>query len=302
MKNIKTAILGAATGYPPQLVAPFVSSLVNIGYDGDLVLFINPDQLADYQHYYQQHQQTLNIRFVQSVIGQFKTKKKKGKLYRSVIKKISAMLPVDFFRPLKAKLLHVTGYPHVGRFFEYQKCLLNHPEYTHVLLSDVRDVVFQSDPFEDIEDTVYAGMENRQVQLSDDHYNKGWILDAYGPEVYEQLKSRQISCSGVTIGSASAIKKYIEQMIAEFLRQPYKKMSDRIYDQAMHNKLIHFNEIEQVSLCHPLESKIATLGLMDVSDFRFNEKGQLLNLDDSIVPIVHQYDRHPSLMGKFVNS
>jgi hypothetical protein len=302
MQQIKTAILGAATGYQPQLVEPFVSSLMRIGYDGDLVLFINADQLADYQLYYQPHLQKLNIHFVQSVIGQFKTKKKKGKLYRSVIKKVAAIIPVDFFLPLKAKLLHVTGYPHVGRFFEYQKCLLNHPEYTQVLLSDVRDVIFQSNPFNDIEDTVYAGMENRKVHLSDDHYNKGWILDAYGSAVYEQLKSRQISCSGVTIGSAGAIKKYIEQMITEFLRQPYNKMSDRIYDQAMHNKLIHFNEIEQVTLCHPLESKIATLGLMDVSDFRFNEQGQLLNIDDSIVPIVHQYDRHPALMGKFVNS
>lgn len=300
MKNTSTAILGAASGYHPELVEPFVSSLVKIHYEGNIVLFINADQVHLYTTYFQKYHHLVNIKLVPVIIGAFKNKQKVSKIYRSIIKRVASILAVDFFPHLKSKFLHLTSYPHVARFFEYRNYLIEHSVYSHVLLTDVRDVVFQADPFEGLAQGIHIGMENRNVTISQDKYNKSWILDAYGSSSYENLKNKHISCSGVTIGDYDSLLQYINQMIVEFMKQPYTKMSDRIYDQAMHNKLVHFNEIPDIHVCYPLESRIATLGLMPYEDFKFNQQGQLLNIDSTIVAIVHQYDRHPTLKDNFL--
>lgn len=85
-------------------------------------------------------------------------------------------------------------------------------------------------------------------------------------------------------------------MIEEFCRQPYHKMSERIYDQAMHNKLLISNELSDVTYCQPFESIILTLGLYKIDQIAINAEGFIINHNQEIIPIIHQYDRHPELM------
>ncbi|MEK5764829.1 lipooligosaccharide outer core biosynthesis glycosyltransferase GtrOC6, partial [Acinetobacter junii] len=87
-----------------------------------------------------------------------------------------------------------------------------------------------------------------------EQYNQKWILDAYGESFYNFAKDKQVSCSGVTIGDYESINVYINKMTEEFYKQPYQKMSERIYDQAMHNKLLITNELANTIRCQPFES------------------------------------------------
>ncbi len=139
-------------------------------------------------------------------------------------------------------------------------------------------------------------MENPDFTIGTEQYNQKWILDAYGEDFYNLAKDEQVSCSGVTIGDHESIRGYINKMIEEFCKQPYQKMSERIYDQAMHNKLLITNNLADVIRCQPFESIIVTLGLYSIDQIAVNDQGFIINRNQEIIPIVHQHDRHPELI------
>lgn len=59
---------------------------------------------------------------------------------KNIFKKIIDLTVNEEKPETKIKGLKITGYPHVSRFFEYKEILENHPDASHVLLTDVRDV------------------------------------------------------------------------------------------------------------------------------------------------------------------
>lgn len=197
--------------------------------------------------------------------------------------------------------MNIASYPHVGRFFEYFKVIQARPIAQKILLSDIRDVVFQASPLEGEIKGLYVGMENPSIKLKDERYNAEWIQDAYGAEVLEQMQAAQISCSGVTYGDRAAMLSYINTMIEEFMQIPYSVMSNRIYDQAMHNKLLYDNRINQVNLCQPFQSAIVTLGLYPEEQILMRD-GKIVNRDGSVIAIVHQYDRFEKLQNQLLSS
>ena len=71
------------------------------------------------------------------------------------------------------------------------------------------------------------------------------------------------------------------------------------YDQGIHNKLLYSDAFSRLHFCQPLESKIATLGVMNVDKINLNQDAILLNLDGTIPLFVHQYDRHEELENIF---
>lgn len=301
MKQSGNVILGSATGYDVSLICPFVFSLTKTNFDGTLVLIIYKEQLVDFEKKFKDIKE-FNIKYQITEIGKFKSKSKysgfyKYKLVKQIVSFFVSLSVNETDKNSKIKALNIVGFPHVSRFFEYQKFLKENNNITNVLLTDVRDVIFQDNPFTHLEQKLYVGMENPNYTIGTESYNKKWILDAYGEVFFNEAKDKQISCSGVTIGDVDSIGKYIEKMIEEFVNQPYKKMSNRIYDQAMHNKLIICNELENIFICQPFLSSIVTLGLYSIDDISRNTEGLVISKENKIIPIVHQYDRHPQLVS-----
>ena len=296
-------ILAAATGYAVSQILAFVDSLDQTGFDGELVLIIYRKQLDQYQRRLK-HIQNYAINFQFSSMGKLHyrndyvglLKHKFARRCATLFFKILAIIPVQ---NMKEIALNYSGYPHVGRFFEYRKALKLRPNAKKILLTDIRDVIFQAPPLDGVIKGLHVGMENEEVKLKDETYNADWILDAYGMEVLEQMGMQQISCSGVSYGDRDAILIYIELMINEFCNIPYKIMSNRIYDQAMHNKLIFDGRIPNIQLCQPNNSRIITLGLFSQNEI-FLVDGKIVNKDQTVIPIVHQYDRHKFLL-KIIN-
>lgn len=300
MTKQKNIIIGSATGYSADLISSFVYSLEKTDFDGILTLIIYKEQMPEFVHAFSDIK-NFKIEFKVSTIGKFKSKSKysgiyKFKFIKNILKKIIGLTVNEAVPDSKIKALKITGYPHVSRFFEYKEVVESHPDASHVLLSDVRDVFFQGNPFKDLGKGLFVGMENPDYTIGTEQYNQKWIIDAYGDGFYNSAKDEQVSCSGVTIGDMNSIKVYINKMIEEFCKQPYQKMSERIYDQAMHNKLLITNDLADVTRCQPFESIIVTLGLYPIDQITINDQGLIINRNQKIIPIVHQHDRHPELI------
>jgi len=295
MNNV---IIAAATGYEVNLVLPFVNSLINTGFNGELVLIIYKHQLKNYKNNFD-NVKKIKISYQVSKMGVLHFPSQYFGYYKyKVLRRILVLYYNLVFnfpnKYLKMYSLNNAGFPHIGRFFEYRKAIQVRADLSNILLVDIRDVIFQSNPFNDFMNGLYVGMENNNYKIVDENYNSSWILDAYGEQVLNAMKNQQISCSGVTIGDVESIRSYIDLMINEFLNFPFGKISNRIYDQAMHNKLIFDKKIKNLYLCQPFESPIATLGLFNLDKIPL-EKKSIVNKDGSVIPIIHQYDRHKDL-------
>ncbi|TBR36504.1 MULTISPECIES: hypothetical protein [Dyella] len=287
-------ILGAAAGYTPDKIRLFVQSLQAVGFRGRLVLFVYASQMADVPAMVHARAPSLDVEFVR-----IRGIREHSKFVRSCYKRLFSVVPAEQVPRLKRRMLRFQGMPHVTRYFHYEEYLARHPGFSHVLLSDVRDVVFQDDPFHGVGEGLHLGMETPSLTLATEPFDRDWLLDAYGPAMLDRIGDRQVSCSGVTLGDMASMTTYIRQILRETLDLPFRKMKTRIYDQAFHNKLLHCGELATAHLCQPLVSRIATLGCMKPEDFVLTGDGQLLNRDGNVAPIVHQYDRHPVLVDAF---
>lgn len=56
------------------------------------------------------------------------------------------------------------------------------------MLTDVRDVFFQSNPFKNLGKGLFVGMENPDFTIGTEQYNQKWIIDAYGENFYNIAK------------------------------------------------------------------------------------------------------------------
>lgn len=291
MDNQADLILGAAAGYRADQVRLFLQSLARTGFNGRLVFFVHERQRIAMRDLLREQVPALDAELVR-----IRSIHEHPKLVRSCLKRLFAMLPAESFPGLKRGMLRFHGKPHVTRYFHYADYLAGHAGYSRVLLTDVRDVVFQDDPFRGLGPGLQVGMESEELTIATEPFDRDWILDAYGREMIERIGHRQVSCSGVTLGDFPSVQRYVDLILREALILPFARMKTRIYDQAFHNKLLHCGELGAAERCQPLKSRIATLGCMDPATFVLSDAGQLLNADGRAAPIVHQYDRHRVLV------
>lgn len=288
-------ILGMATGYAAKDLRPFVQSLAMSGFQGRLGLFVYRGQVASIRAMAQLHAPVLDLDLI--VVDGIR---RYARFWRSCFKRLFAMMPAEMSPALKRSMLRFQGMPHVTRHFHYDDYLRANPGFTQVMLTDVRDVVFQDEPFGQFEGGLCVGMESDALTLATETYDREWILGAYGEAMLQQIGDRQISCAGVVIGDAQAMREYIDKMLLEILRLPFRITKNRNYDQAHHNKLLYCHDLTATTTwCQPLSSQIATVGVMNSSVFQLTADGVLLNEDGRVAPIVHQYDRHPALVEAF---
>ena len=290
----KPLVLGMAVGYEPEKVRLFVQSLESVGFAGKLALFVYAGDVTGFRMLLRKYAPRLDVD-----LAVVRSVRQQPKFIRSCLKRLAAMAPTERVRRHKARMLRYHGMPHLVRYFHYADFLSRNAGFSRVLISDVRDVVFQGDPFSGWSSGLHLGMESPALTIATEAFDREWILDAYGPGMLAQIGDRQVSCSGVTYGDAESIATYVTQIIEEALRFPFRKMRTRIYDQAFHNKLLHCGELRQVRLCQPLRSPIATLACLNAELFSLSPDGFLLNEDGRPATIVHQYDRHPVLVRAF---
>jgi hypothetical protein len=187
------------------------------------------------------------------------------------------------------------------RYFVYEQYLAGLAEIPEkILLADVRDVVFQRNPFEiDLGDGLCCFLESEEMTLATCLANSGWLACAYGKEVLGRIGGHKISCSGTTIGTGTAVRDYLAAMTAGLgaidERTPNIMHVIAGIDQCVHNYLLYSDALPGTRLYSNEAGPIVTLNYVDPEGFRFDNSGLLLNQNGVPYHVIHQYDRHKDL-------
>jgi hypothetical protein len=255
--DARRLVLGAAIGFDVEQVRIFVESL-RAHYNGDILLLIRWPGLRVSRY--------LKSRDV-DVIRAFQTR--------------------SFTRSV-----------HARRYAIYLDYLRARPaRYDQVMMSDVRDVVFQRNPFDGIASPqCHFYLESASRTIGADPTNSRWVHGCFSAAEAERLAACRISCSGITIGGAPAIVAYLEKMVARVRAMPWRIYREigHGYDQAIHNYLVHLDPaiggIVVENNCH-----IATMALEPRAFYRLDHESRIYGTDGHLIPICHQYDRFPDL-------
>lgn len=169
------------------------------------------------------------------------------------------------------------------RFYRYRQYLQSWGDrFTHVVLADVRDVVFQSSPFPCAGLHVFAERES----IGQSHFAKRWFFLSYGPRSWRPVKDCPLLNVGTTLGETAAMLKYLDCMCAEFDRRLAFFWGA---DTAMHNHVIHQGLVE-ATLHEYGDGQVITLNAIPATELAV-ANGILLNSRGEPYPLVHQYDR-----------
>ena len=252
--DARRLVLGAAIGFDVEEVRVFVESLRANGYEGDVTMLIRWPGLRVGRY--------LKSRGV-DVIRVFQTR--------------------SFSRSVHGKRYAI--------YLDYLRARSGH--YDQVMMADVRDVVFQCNPFAGIDSPkCHFYLESASRTIGADATNSRWVRGCFTAAEAEALAHRRISCSGITIGGTAEIIAYLEHMVAKIAAMPLRiyRTIGHGYDQAIHNYLVYLDpDID--GIVEENNGHIATMALEPREFYRLNAAARIHGPDGRLYPICHQYDR-----------
>ena len=249
--KIKIDIITYISGYPLEVFDRFIGSLNDTGFSGKIYLIINTQDKP---------------------------------IIKLLLQKYHNIKPIVDNIPKKT---HINCH----RFFCI-KHLLDKLEFDsdYFLLCDSRDVLFQKNietyPY-DPEIDIYGFQEGITI-AQEKVFNTPWIKmveQIMREPVYEKISDKKIICCGTTIGKTESIKKYVYTM-CDIIERNNIRMN---LDQGIHNYLLYLNKLGvNIKILSNDDNLVNTIG-NDVHIL--DEDGRILNCNNEVSYIVHQYDR-----------
>ncbi len=291
----RSLVIGVHTGLPARLVEPFARSLRATGFKGTFVIFAGlcGDQekarlreLADIvvdldAEYPAPAAGTLRLLgFLRSTRGFRRAYPVASQALARVGSKRAS------FRRWSSLEYHLEGLQAL-RYLHYRRHLAAlDPEPDVVMLTDLRDVVFQRDPFDEPVSGLELYLEDNSVRIGNEIFNTRWIRHLYGASELERLRGRPVSCSGTVVGTRDAIICYLGEMVGEIV---WRRRPMGSHDQGVHNMLLHRGRFGSPTIVPNGHGRVLTMGKMTTYDLDFD--GTLRNADGSVPAVVHQWDR-----------
>jgi hypothetical protein len=242
-------IMGAAYGYKTKLLEPFIKSLRR-NWDGDCLLVVHP--LSDEEHKFYEKYNIATFELEDEIKNPKDIQVMRYDIYKGILE--------DNFLDVK-----------------------------QILISDIRDVMFQDDPF--------RGSNGAELEFflepclfKDCTANWPWVGGIYGREGMDVVAAQRIVCSGTTMGTRAGVLRYINTMITEINR--IRDTGRPLYqgeDQPIHNYLIYTDHFHGSVFHNNGEGPITTVHHQQ--QLTFDRQGRLLNLDGTPTPVIHQWDR-----------
>lgn len=308
----RTLVLGAAVGYSAAQIVPFLTSLRRAGYRGDVALLVDRARLREFRRLplfagvtLLPASQWLPFRyaiFKSPRVQRFVWHPLQALLW--LIVRALGRLPLAELPRLRAQVaLGQFLYPPTEtRFLRYWRLLEGQP-YDRVLLSDVRDVLFQQDPFAQLPERGLAvSMEVGDYTIGTQRWNARMTLQLYGAAMLERIGSQPVSCSGVTYGDGAAMREYLRLMVGEILALSRRNARQGWFDQALHNVVLWQRWQGPVQKLETLGSAVATLGAVPEQQLRLDDSGCVRNRDGTLPGVLHQYDRLTKLAPALVRA
>ena len=290
----RSIVMGFVSGLPSAEVTPFLHSLRTTGYRGRICLFVarTDDRavaeftsLADVVRLDPLYTAGVHPRTIKLLRWAKNTKR-----IRRAYPALFCAAVRERQRDLEYQLegLQSLRYRH---YLDYLTGVGADADY--VMVSDVRDVLFQRDPFAGVVDDLEVFLEADHVTLRSEPFNRRWIRQLYGRRTLSKLAGFTASCSGVTLGTRAGMCRYLRIMVSELARHRRPLGS---HDQGAHNYLLRTNRFAPVQIKSNELSRVITLGLQ--RRVSVNTDGLIINRDGTLPAVVHQYDRYPDLAAR----
>jgi len=198
------------------------------------------------------------------------------------------------------------GQPHVVRFFsifDYLKA--NWEKYKYVVTTDVRDVIFQLDPFKYLAEKL---TDRKQIMCGSEsicYEHEVWgnenLHQCYGDYIHNLYKDREIFNVGVLGGTSEYVKDLVLNIALNSINRPIP-----IVDQAVFNMLINTQPYKDSvffakhqdgwacqagTVANPVQLVACRPHLLEPEPVW--KDGKVYTPNGDMFTIVHQYDRVP---------
>lgn len=184
--------------------------------------------------------------------------------------------------------------PHVAveRFGAYLSGLQAYPDARYVLMSDVRDVVFQGPPLAEPVGELEFFPEHGEDRLADDFKNLRWLKRLFSEPIARQLRERACLCAGTILGRRADIERLCRILL--FLSAIPRSGVGGAFgaDQAAFNIAVYFGLCE--GALQPNFGRVATVQRTPTGQLSWDGR-EVRNPDGGVSPILHKYDRHPEI-------
>lgn len=181
-------------------------------------------------------------------------------------------------------------HPVMARFAAFDRHLAGRSDIRGVLITDVRDVLFQKAPFAPQPTGLEVFVEGDR--LGDHAFNMKYLRALIGEEMAKALAPSPSVCVGTVMGPRAEIVRFC-RMVLMLAAVPRSEFGGAFgADQAACNIAVHMGLLQaEVSENY---GRVATIGLTPGDQLGLKD-GQVVNPDGSVSAIVHQHDRHPHL-------
>lgn len=263
-------ILGTIWGYGYAELEPFLTTLKRTGYDGDVVFFHNGLSPATLRKIAADGVRLIpfsgSFPYIEPALAAHNR-------WGTLPMREDVPLQKAYYFFMVRHLLHYCFLQEYGS------------QYDVVFMTDIRDVIFQSDPFDFPIEGLCCFLEKAGVTLGDPTANRNWILAIFGEATLERIADKPVTCAGTVYGTVPTALAYLDAMVSTIVKQ-----GGSIADQGIHNYVIHTGLVPHVTFYDNDSGPVLTLVLEDT--IRFDPNGRVINKEGQIPPVVHQYDRH----------
>lgn len=279
-------IMGAVRRLGVKELQPFVKSLRATGYQGDCVLFTTSVSASTLRYLHDQKIRT--VPFFYPAVRNHQPFLYGWKIWKPLL----GMLREQETRLKLARLVWDLFFL---RFLFYRDYLKTHGEYTHIMITDVRDVIFQENPFTWMgqKKGMFCFEEVSGLTIGESPANSRMVREVFGANGLAQVGHRQVSCAGITFGTRTPLLLYLQSFL-DLALQAKNLWPCSGSDQGIHNYIIHQMGIPALQLVNN-EGPVFTMGCVPRKQIRQNSLGQVINHEGAVYPILHQYDRFKDL-------
>jgi hypothetical protein len=177
-----------------------------------------------------------------------------------------------------------------------------------VLLSDTKDVVFQSNPFVNLpEEFLYFFTEDTHVSIGQNVFNAEWMMRDYGESVFDQIKDLPIICAGTILGSRNHVLHYLTCLLNEMIRMGNNRSPETmVVDQTITTYLAHLCPQEYLPRTIKFNGDIIGTVGVSISEAEHGRPRDEIVFDmgkiyvnGQMPAVIHQYDRNQFLIDYF---
>lgn len=180
-----------------------------------------------------------------------------------------------------------------GRRHSLYRDTITARNYSHVLLTDTRDVIVTAELADrSSESLLVLSQEDVTTSISAEPYNQRWMLGGYGEEGLTAFGTKPILCAGTVFGPSAPVVEYLRAMSCEVQRIG-SETTRLIGDQPLHNYLAYAGMLPKYTISSAENGWMRSIGIQPFDTVAFDwDPARRSDGFAASCAIVHQYDRH----------